>query len=328
MRDNREILVKVFKMINDLKPYSNKDIRNVVYQLREFIRYRTYVDPYSARSHWPSWENKKGKIAVEKGTMNSHYSLYIKADTVWADNYVKWLRDPEKVMLHDKRNEFRIGDNFYKNDEYFEYNGKAYNKDEYVMYCDEPRKKSEVCLCYYHRWPSGGGNAKKYEIALMPESGESFVRHHTEDNAVVELHIDVSSYNGKLLCSEFVKSMFLVGNEREEPIYGDIYLTKEQLKQFKFKPTLAHLREFMKANNYYTDNIASQAMLQELEKAKFYIKLPNGGVKSLSLKQKLINIIIKRGRRGYADSCTGLKEFFVRLRAIKKMYEVEAQYAR
>jgi hypothetical protein len=50
--------------------------------------------------------------------------------------------------------------------------------------------------------------------------------------------------------------------------------------------------------------------------------------RSTSLKQKLINIIVHKRRRHYSNaSFGGLKELFIRLRAIKKMYEVEAEYA-
>ena len=327
MQKDRDILAKVFQMINDLKPYNSKSLREAVFQLRQFIRYHTLIDPYSGRSKWPSWEDRKGKIAVEIGTMGSHYASYLKADTIWPDNYVEWLRDPEKVVLHDKRKMFRLGDEYYDKDDYFLYCNKAYSKEEYVLYNGTPRKKTEVSLMYFYKWPPSG-SAKKYEIALMPDVNEKFVKHSCQNDSDIQINIEVSSYNSKLFCTDFVKSMFLVGNERELPDYGYIYLSRAQLKQFKFKPSEGHLAEFMRLNNYYSKDIAYKEMVKLVNDAHFYIKQVGEVRSATSLKQKLLNAIVKRGRRGYSDSCVGLKELFIRLRAINKMYDVEAQYAR
>lgn len=326
MQDNRTAIIKSYEMIKALKPYANKNLRDLIGGLRTFIHENIKVDPYSSRDRWERWDPpKRGCVKVQVGTMNCHHTEFVYAKRVWKDDYVKWLSDTSR-KLHDRDIEFRINDNFYNYVDYFEYEGKAYAKENYIMYEGKPIEKTKVSTCDYYIY-ADNRRPTRVQVALMPQDGEMFVRHNDSVNAFVSIEVDVTYYGSKLLCEEFVKSMFCVGNERESLYSGHIYLTAEQLKKFKFKPMSSHIKEFAKRVKIPED-VAMEEMMKELQQANFYIKQPNRP-SSASLKQKLLNIITKtRTRRSYSESCIGLKELFIRLRAISKMNDVEVQYAK
>ena len=73
---------------------------------------------------------------------------------------------------------------------------------------------------------------------------------------------------------------------------------------------------------------AEKLILQGLNCTNFRIKF-YGDVRNTSVKNRLLNMVVKKlTRRRYNEGIYGVKELFCRLRAIKRMYEVEAEYAK
>jgi hypothetical protein len=267
-------------------------------------------------------------------------SLDVHPKDIWLDNYCAWRRDPENVTLKNKKDFFRIGDDFYDKDEYIEHNGKAYSKENYILLGDDVIEKSKAAICHYYVYESGSYVGTHKELALAPNEGEEFVKNDSSTNTEVIVKI-TSGVGSKLFCTDFVRSMFCIGNKRIMPKGNSshIYLTREELKNFNFKISDSHALAFLSKEenceglqNFVLSredriNACKNKIMELLRNQTFCIELYKDK-RGASLKQKLMNLIVcKLSRRRYNKAFYGVKELFTRLKAVNKMYEVEEQYA-
>lgn len=345
----QEKLRIAFEAINNFNAILGKDkfnkdssLRNAIRYIRRFIKENTLIDPFHDRikHNKNSFESTKGFLRTSYGSMWFNNCEDINPKDIWIDNYCAWIRDPENVTLKNKKDFFRIGDDFYDKDEYIEHNGKAYSKENYILLGDNVIEKSKAAICNYFVYENGSYVGKRKELALAPNEDEEFVKNDcsTDTEVIVKLTSGVGS---RLFCTDFVRSMFRIGNKRIMPKGNSshIYLTREELKNFNFKISDSHalailskeedseyLRNFVLSRedrvnagkNKIMELLASQSFCIELYKDK----------RGASLKQKLMNLIVcKLSRRRYNKAFYGVKELFTRLKAVNKMYEVEEQYA-
>ena len=348
---NSENLKKVFRAIKDCNAILGKDENNRNSQLREAIRYlRKYVlnntlqDPLKDRlDHSICVSNSnKGFLRTTIGTMyrDSWEDIYPK--NVWLDNYAAWRRDPEHVELRKKEYYFRIGDEFYDKEKYIEFNGKAYDKENYILLDDEIVEKSKVNICNYYVYDNGSYVGKMKELAIKSDDGEEFFNNQSSTDTKIVVRI-TNGVGGSLFCTDFVKSMFRIGNKRIMPSHNgsNIYLTREELKHFNFNisnshalaianndDTLKKMVSFLTSTKEERIKLSKKKIIEAInQRVSFSINFYNPP-RGTSLKQKLLNIIIgKISRRSYTKSFNGINELFERLKAIKKMYEVEEEYA-
>lgn len=338
-----ERLEKIFKAIKYFKGLSgnrrNPHLSKVVQNLRYYAQELTGVDPWRERKDKRSWcssPDQMGKsIIISYGSEYNSDTLRIDVDNIWIDDYKRWIASkPTENTLHTKKRYFRIGDTFYEKSEFFECDGKAYPKKEYVLYKNKAVEKNKVCVCDYYNYDAY--DREKHEIVFMADRDEEFWegRAHIESAVGIEIYTNYGPSN-KLRCQEFIKSLFRVGNKRLLPENGStIYLSKEDLSNFNLRVSESHALEIAKdipeaITNEDKMRFGTERILKELQNSHFRLFLIQNDYSNTSLKNRLINMIIrKRSRRHYTNSFSGIKELFIRLRAIKEMYETEAEYAR
>lgn len=346
----QEKLRAAFEAINNFNAILGKDrfnkdnsLRMAIRSIRRFIRENTLIDPFHDRlqHNKNSFESTKGFLRTSYGSMWFNRSMDVYPKDIWLDNYCAWRRDPENVKLKNKKDFFRIGDDFYNKDDYIEYEGKAYSKENYILLGDSIVERSKAAICNYYVYENGSYMGTHKELALAPNSDEEFIRNDSSTDT--EVIVMLSGGTGsRLFCNDFVKSMFRIGNKRIMPTGGNcsnIYLTKEELKNFNLKISDSHALALLskeenskELQNFVLSredrvNAGKNKIMELLAGQTFRIEFsrPQRGS---SLKQKLMNLIVcKLSRRRYNKAFYGVKELFTRLKAVNKMYEVEEQYA-
>lgn len=345
----QEKLKTAFQAINNLNTILGKDIKNECNSLRDaikcirmFIRENTLVDPFQDRFvHKKCFGGETRKfLRTSYGSMRFNSSRDIYPKDIWIDNYCAWIRDPENVTLKNKKDSFRIGDDFYDKDEYIEHNGKAYSKENYILLGDDVIEKSKAAICNYYIYERDSYVSKHKELALAPNEDEEFIKNDSSTDTEV-IVILTGSVGSRLFCTDFVRSMFRVGNKRIMPKGNSprIYLTREELKNFNLKISDSHALAILSKEENEAElqnfvlsredrvNAGKNKIMELLAGQTFCIELYKDK-RGASLKHKLMNIIVgKLSRRRYNKAFYGVKELFTRLKAVNKMYEVEEQYA-
>ena len=177
----------------------------------------------------------------------------------WKDNFLAHIKSNGKIPLYQKSQYFRIGDLYYKWEDYFPFDGKAYDRKKYGLYNKEIKDLSKSLKVTMNT-----DNARGYMVPLGYQAnmfmdapaGDEFVMSKSDEQpSFIKICLcNVNTFSDGLVSDNFFYSMFKNKNKRFKcrgELNVALYLTKEECTGIEFSPSEQHKIFFEEAVDKY-----------------------------------------------------------------------------
>lgn len=344
-----EALRVLWKALAPLKEFVNKNnnyyeertsieqkAQHIVSEIREIYRDLQYYDPLKERLHGSIRGVNKSRIFCFNAPCESRNITYF-PENFWPDDFVQCWKEQDINKLHYKDTWFRVGNDFYKKDDYLLYNGVVYSKKEYAINKNNElvslKESIPVGAYFYHDYR----NEIDYNDWLTPKDVEMQQLDDSYDH-LIRLKVYINrpgyGYRGKLLSRNYWLSMFKFGDKRifrkNDSVSGDeIWLSEDMIRKIELSPSKDHHRIWKEVKA-----VVDKCIEDDRSHAGGYPKMSENGegvlwrltfniskVKTASIRDKIIRNVADGA---YLDT----NELKRRLELLKDVLNVEAQYVK
>ena len=253
----------------------------------------------------------------------------------WADEVKKYVATRDYLGLHSKLYNFRIGDEYYKNELYFCYDGQPYDRKKWAL---GPNNKlidlsKNLCLPSTMRMPNcwDSSSGSKSNTYYLENDGKKFVSVDdvSSNKAYIRIsHRNMDYSNRELYHNNFYNSMFSFGDERPfcSSNSSSLLLTKEQCRQLCFAPSNKHRELYLTIQNDYEKYLENRAIKYNKErfdaefKNSLYFKVDVLEESGSSIKCQIFKEL-------FGERWLSAKELSIRLQAMREILAKEKEYA-
>lgn len=177
----------------------------------------------------------------------------------WKDNFLAHIKSNGKIPLYQKSQYFRIGDLYYKWEDYFPFDGKAYDRKKYGLYNKEIKDLSKSLEVTMNTDLAHSYMSPLHYITNMfmdAPAGEEFVVSESDEQpAFIKICLrNATTFSNGLVSDDFFYSMFKNKNKRfkaHAASRSTLYLTKEECAGIEFSPSEQHKIFFEEAIDKY-----------------------------------------------------------------------------
>lgn len=342
-----DVLRALFEALVPLKKFVNKNNNyyeertnieqkglHVIADIRAAIHDLQYYDPLRERE--TCGRDNKAKLFCFNIPGESCNITYC-PEYFWPDDFIRCWKLQDISTLHYKDEWLRVGNDFYKKDDYLLYDGVVYSKKEYAVNKNNElvslKESIPVSAYFYYNY--------RHEIDfndwLTPKDVEMQQIDDTIDDLLrLDMYINRPGYGyrGKLFCKNYWLSMFKFGDKRlfakNNSRSGDeIWLSEKMIRKIEFSPSQDHHRIWKE-----TKAVVDKSIEDDRTHASSYPKMKDNGegvlwrlrfniskVKTASIRDKII--------RNVADGTyINTQELKRRLGLLKDVLNTEAQYVK
>lgn len=343
-----EALKAFFKALGPLKEFVDKnnncyDDRTAIEQkalhlvadIRAALHDLQYYDPLRERQIYGSNRARVFCFNIPCESRNVTYC----PENFWPDDFIRCWKEQDISTLHYKDDWFRVGDDFYKKDDYLLYNGVVYSKKEYALNKQNELvslKESIPVSAFFFNY--GCRNEINYADWLTPKDVEMKQLENSYDYL---LHISVClnktayGYRGALLSSNYWLSMFKFGDKRyftktdSTSVNCEMLFSEEMVRKNELAPSEEHHRIWKAVKalvDKYIENDQQHApnypkMKDNGEGVLWRISFNANKVRTSSVRDKIIRNIAD-------DNYINTAELKRRLELLKDVLNAEAQYVK
>lgn len=177
----------------------------------------------------------------------------------WKDNFLDHIKSNGKIPLYQKNLYFRIGDLYYRWEDYFPFEGKAYDRQKYGLYNKEIKDLSKSLKSMMNTDRARGSMVPiHYQTNMFmdaPGGDEFVVSKAKEQPPFIKICLcNGGSFSDGLVSDNFFYSMFKNKNKRfkiSSEFNNALYLTKEECTGLEFSPSEQHKIFFEAAVDTY-----------------------------------------------------------------------------
>lgn len=208
------------------------------------------------------------------------YPLAVQGDLVWAntteywkDELINYIKTDGKTKLHSKLYYIRVGDEFFKRNDFFSFKGQVYDRKKWAVQdgalIDLTKSikidvDTDAAYCLQQKAPF----AKNY--FLKADEGEEFENvSGQKEPAFATIKIYQGGFLHRLFGGQFLNTLFASNKKR---LYNNdcyyIYVTKEQMMNLKCEPSNGHKELFAKIETDYAKAYLEYSV-SELDKTRF-----------------------------------------------------------
>ena len=345
-----EALRVLCKALAPLKEFVNKNnnyydertnieqkAQHIVAEIRQMYRDLQYYDPLKERLHGSIGGVNKSRVFCFNAPCESRNITYC-PENFWPDDFVKCWKEQDINKLHYKDVWFRVGNDFYKKDDYLLYDGVVYSKKEYAINKHNELvslKESIPVSAYYYNYSCR--HDINYADWLTPKDVEMQQVEDSYDH-LLRLNIYINKpgygYRGKLFSKNYWLSMFKFADKRlfnkNDSLSGDeIWLSDNMIRKIELAPSQDHYRIWKEVKAIVDKNKENDRSPES-----YYPNIKDNGegtlwritfnvsrIKTASIRDKII--------RNVADGeYINTDELKRRLELLKDVLNAEAQYVK
>lgn len=259
----------------------------------------------------------------------------------WKDNFLAHIKSNGKIPLYQKSQYFRIGDLYYKWEDYFPFEGKAYDRKKYGLYNKEIKDLSKSLKVMMNT-----DRTHSYMVPLHYEAnmfmdapgGDEFVMSKSDEQpSFIKIRLrNANTFSDGLVSDNFFYSMFKNKNKRFKT-HGDedvaLFLTKEECAGLEFSPSQQHKSFFEEAVDKYQKECRKKGYDKEgsaytktllldrfNQNVKFEVIYLNGVEQGKSIKSQILQELFDPEKQYTAA------ELKARLKALSEILTEEAKH--
>lgn len=336
-----EALVPLKKFVNKNNNYYEERTNieqkalHVIADIRAAIHDLQYYDPLREREM--CGRDNKAKLFCFNIPGESRNITYC-PENFWPDDFMRCWKLQDVSTLRYKDTWFRVGDDFYKKDDYFLHNGVVYSKKEYALNKNNELvslKESIPVTADFYNYSCNG--TIEFNDWLTPKDVEM---QQVEDyDYLIKLSICINKpgrgYKSSLFNRNYWLSMFKFGDKRysqrkeDHYVKNELYFSEEMLRKIELAPSKDHLRIWQAVKE-----MADECIENDNQHRYYWPLLGEQGVGihwSLTFNRNKIRTASIRDKiiRNLADGCyITTDELKRRLELIKDILNTEAQYVK
>lgn len=337
-------------------PLQVKKILKTDYRQRETIEYYTNEDGSRISfSRFIDDNGQKVQVAISKNQSYWHVNDgtcgYDMSDPKgarkyssllhWKDNFLAHIKSNGKIPLYQKNQYFRIGDLYYTWEDYFPFDGKAYDRKKYGLYNKEIKDLSKSLKVTMNTDLAHGYMVPlHYEANMFMDApaGDEFVMSKSDEQPpFIKIRLrNANTFSDGLVSDNFFYSMFKNKNKRFKT-HGDedvaLYLTKEECAGIEFSPSQQHKIFFEEAVDKYQKQCREKGYDKEgsaytktllldrfNQNVKFEVIYLNGVEQGKSIKSQILQELFDPAKQYTAA------ELKARLKALSEILTEEAKH--
>ena len=259
----------------------------------------------------------------------------------WKDNFLAHIKSNGKIPLYQKSQYFRIGDLYYKWEDYFPFDGKAYDRKKYGLYNKEIKDLSKSLKVTMNTDRGRGSMVPlHYEANMFMDApvGDEFVMSKSDEQpSFIKICLcNVNTFSDGLVSDNFFYSMFKNKNKRFKfrcEANSALVLTKEECAGLEFSPSEQHKIFFEEAVDKYQKQCREKGYDKEgsaytktllldrfNQNVKFEVIYLNGVEQGKSIKSQILQELFDPEKQYTAV------ELKARLKALSEILTEEAKH--
>lgn len=248
-------ILKSYPKRETIEYYTNEDGSRISFS--KFVDDRGQEVKFVVSKFQTYWHVNDGTcgddLSDQKGAIRYSSLLH------WKDNFLAHIKSNGKVPLHQKNIYFRIGDLYYRWEDYFPFDGKAYDRKKYGLYNREIKDLSKsLKITMDTDLARGVMSPIHYQTNMFMDApgGDEFVVSKAEEQpSFIKIRLrNANTFSDGLVSDNFFYSMFKNKNKRFKNFSEDgsaLYLTKEECTGLEFSPSEQHKIFFGEAVDKY-----------------------------------------------------------------------------